>query len=42
MEYKRITDKLIEIEYDINENTEVLDCTNEIEEYIKEELPEIK
>jgi len=40
MKYKRITDRLVEIEYDIDENAEVLDCTEEIEEYIKKVLPE--
>lgn len=40
MKYKRITDKLIEIEYDENENAEILDCTEEIEEYMKEVLPQ--
>lgn len=40
MKYKRITEKLVEIEYDEDKNEEVLDCTNEIEEYIKDVLPE--
>lgn len=40
MKYKRITDKLVEIEYDKDENAEVLDCTKEIETYIKKILPE--
>ena len=39
MKYKRITDKLVEIEYDVNENAEVLDCTNEIEEFMKDVMP---
>ncbi len=29
MEYRRIDDKLIEIEYAKNMNEEILDCTNE-------------
>ena len=36
MKYKRITDDLVEIEYDENKNEEVLDCTEEIEEAMKE------
>lgn len=40
MKYKRITDNLVEIEYDENKNEKVLDCTEEIEEAMKELLPE--
>ena len=39
MKCKRITDKLVEIEYEQDENTEVLDCTKEIEEFMQEVLP---
>lgn len=39
MTYKKINNNLIEIEYDEDKNAEVLDCTNEIEEYIEEVLP---
>ena len=40
MKYKRITDDLVEIEYDENKNEEVLDCTEGIEEEMKELPPE--
>lgn len=40
MKYKRITDDLVEIEYDENKNEEVLDCIEEIEEAMKELLLE--
>ena len=36
MKYKRITDDLVEIEYDENKNEEALDCTEEIEELVKQ------
>lgn len=39
MKCKRITDKLVEIEYEQNENAEILDCTKEIEEFMQEVLP---
>lgn len=37
MKYRKKEEKMIEVEY---ENSEVLDCTKEIEEYIKKVLPE--
>lgn len=40
MKYKKVIDKLVEIEYDINENAEILDCTKEIEVAMSELLPE--
>ena len=39
MEYKRITNSLVEIEYKEDKNAEILDCTKEIEETIKELIP---
>lgn len=40
MKYRKKEEKMIEVEYEKNENAEVLDCTKEIEEYIKKVLPE--
>lgn len=39
MKCKRLNNKLVEIEYDKNENADILDCTNEIEKYIEDVLP---
>lgn len=39
MKYKRITDKLVEIEYEEDKNAEILDCTKEIEEVMEDLLP---
>lgn len=40
MEDKRINNKLVEKEYDVNENAPTLDCTKEIEEYMEDVLPQ--
>lgn len=40
MKHEKVINQLIETEYNKKENTEVLDCTNEMEEVIKELLSE--
>lgn len=40
MEDKKIINKLVETEHEIEEETEILDCTKEIEDAMKELLSE--
>ena len=40
MKYNKVTEELVEIKYDEDKDAKILDCTKEIEEAMKELLPE--